>query len=238
MILTTTNKKGGTGKTTLNTLLAEFLYRHGQKVLVIGLDPNCSISEVYGKVLQDRNSKLLLTGRDVEPYLLKEHSNGGTLSIIPEDLDLSMLSNIMDTKLKLEIRRQNLAQKYNYIIIDPPGTWNAQTRNAVFAADTIIVSGKCSPLDYKATLQYMDTLQDCCLESDVFVVCNAYNKQRDPGNIWEQYQQTFKDFLISEPIPLVNSFQKLVQNPEYTIPASVEKRMKNFIATVTGKEWA
>lgn len=238
MILTTTNKKGGTGKTTLNTLLAEFLYRHGQKVLVIGLDPNCSISEVYGKILQDRNSKLLLTGRDVEPYLLKEHSNGGTLSIIPEDLDLSMLSNIMDTKLKLEIRRQNLAQKYDYIIIDPPGTWNAQTRNAVFAADTIIVSGKCSPLDYKATLQYMDTLQDCCLESDVFVVCNAYNKQRDPGNIWEQYQQTFKDFLISEPIPLVNSFQKLVQNPEYTIPANVEKRMKNFIATVTGKEWA
>lgn len=238
MILTTTNKKGGTGKTTLNTLLAEFLYRHGQKVLVIGLDPNCSISEVYGKVLQDRNSKLLLTGRDVEPYLLKEHPNGGTLSIIPEDLDLSMLSNIMDTKLKLEIRRQNLAQKYDYIIIDPPGTWNAQTRNAVFAADTIIVSGKCSPLDYKATLQYMDTLQDCCLESDVFVVCNAYNKQRDPGNIWEQYQQTFKDFLIPEPIPLVNSFQKLVQNPEYTIPASVEKRMKNFIATVTGKEWA
>ena len=65
MIITTTNKKGGTGKTTLNTLLAEFLYQHGQKVLIIGLDPNCSISEVYGKVLQDQNSKLLLTGREV-----------------------------------------------------------------------------------------------------------------------------------------------------------------------------
>lgn len=238
MILTTTNKKGGTGKTTLNTLLAEFLYRHGQKVLIIGLDPNCSISEVYGTVLQDQNSKLLLTGRNVEPYLLKKHANGGTLSIIPEDLDLSMLSNIMDTKLKVEIRRQNLEQKYDYIIIDPPGTWNAQTRNAVFAADTIIVSGKCSPLDYKATLQYMDTLQDCCLESEVFVVCNSYNKNRDPGNTWNQYQQTFSDFLITEPIPLINSFQKLVQNPEYTIPANVEKRMMNFIQTVTGKEWA
>ena len=237
MTITTTNKKGGTGKTTLNTLLAEFLFRHGQKVLIIGLDPNCSISEVYGKVLQDQNSKLLLTGREVEPYLLKTHESGGSLSIIPEDLDLSMLSNIMDTKLKLEIRRQNLAQKYDYIIIDPPGTWNAQTRNAVFAADTIIVSGKCSPLDYKATLQYMDTLQDCCLESEVFVVCNAYNKQRDPGGIWEQYQEAFKDFLIPEPVPLVNSFQKLVQNPEYKIPSSVESRLMNFISAVTGKEW-
>lgn len=237
MILTTTNKKGGTGKTTLNTLLAEFLYRHGQKVLIIGLDPNCSISEVYGKVLQDQNSKLLLTGREVQPYLLKEYESGGTLSIIPEDLDLSMLSNVMDTKLKLEIKKQSLAEKYDYIIIDPPGTWNAQTRNAVFAADTIIVSGKCSPLDFKATLQYMDTLQDCCLESEVFVVCNAYNKNRDPGNIWEQYKNTFGDFMIENPIPLVNSFQKLVQNPNYKIPVTVEKRMMNFIQTVTGKEW-
>lgn len=102
MILTTTNKKGGTGKTTLNILLAEFLYQHGQKVLIIGLDPNCSISEVYGKVL--------LTGREVQPYLLKEHTRGGTLSIIPEDLDLSMLSNVMDTKLKHEIKKQDFAE--------------------------------------------------------------------------------------------------------------------------------
>ena len=238
MILTTTNKKGGTGKTTLNTLLAEFLYRHAQKVLIIGLDPNCSISEVYGKVLQDQNSKLLLTGREVQPYLLKEHESGGSLSIIPEDLDLSMLSNVMDTKLKLEIKKQGLAEKYDYIIIDPPGTWNAQTRNAVFAADTIIVSGKCSPLDYKATLQYMDTLQDCCLESEVFVVCNAYNKNRDPGNIWEQYKNAFGDFMIENPIPLVNSFQKLVHNPNYQISVTVKKRMMNFIQTVTRKECA
>ena len=111
MILTTTNKKGGTGKTTLNILLAEFLYQHGQKVLIIGLDPNCSISEVYEKVLQDRNSKVLLTGREVQPYLLKEHTRGGTLSIIPEDLDLSMLSNVMDTKLKQDIKKQDFAEK-------------------------------------------------------------------------------------------------------------------------------
>ena len=137
MILTTTNKKGGTGKTTLNTLLAEFLYRHAQKVLIIGLDPNCSISEVYGKVLQDQNSKLLLTGREVQPYLLKEHESGGSLSIIPEDLDLSMLSNVMDTKLKLEIKKQGLAEKYDYIII------NDDADTAVRELDAIITAERC-----------------------------------------------------------------------------------------------
>ena len=44
--------------------------------------------------------------------------------------------------------------------------------------------------------------------------------------------------MIENPIPLVNSFQKLVQNPNYKIPVTVEKRMMNFIQTVTGKEWA
>lgn len=237
MVITTTNKKGGTGKTSLNTLLAEFLCRHGQKVLIIGLDPNCSISEVYGKVLQDRNSKLLLTGRKVEPYLLKESAGGGSLSIIPEDLDLSMLSNVMDTRLKLEIRKQGLSERYDYIIIDPPGTWNAQTRNAVFAADVIVVSGKCSPLDFRATQQYMDMLCDCGLESEIFVVCNAYNRERDPADTWERYRLAFADFIIDTPVPLVNSFQRLAQNPGYRMPASVEKRIAGLIRAVTGKEW-
>ena len=116
MIITTTNKKGGTGKTTLNTLLAEFLYQHGQKVLIIGLDPNCSISEVYGKVLQDQNSKLLLTGREVQPYLLKEHTSGGTLSIIPEDLDLSMLSDSLIIVYFIKLLKRNPAITYNIII--------------------------------------------------------------------------------------------------------------------------
>lgn len=237
MILTTTNKKGGTGKTTINTLLAEFLSQHGKKVLIIGLDPNCSISEVYGKILMEQNSKLLLTGRKTEPYLIKKTESGGSLSIIPEDLDLSMLSNIMDTRLKIQIRQQGFAERYDYIIIDPPGTWNAETRNAVFAADTVIVSGKCSPLDYKATLQYMDTLQECCLESEVYVVCNAYNRQRDPAGIWQKYKYSFGEFLIPEPIPLVNSLQKLVMDPSYRLPANVESRLRNFISQVTKTQW-
>ena len=48
MIITITNGKGGTGKTTLGTFLAEWLYAHGHKVLVVDCDPNCSISEIYG----------------------------------------------------------------------------------------------------------------------------------------------------------------------------------------------
>lgn len=232
MILTFTNKKGGTGKTTLVVYTAELLARHGKKVLIIDLDDNCSVSEVYEKVLLPENSKQLMSGREVKPYNVRKNDVGGLIDIIPSDLDISMLSNVMDVQLKLQIRKQKFDDKYDYIIIDPPGSFDAQTRNAVFAADVIVVPGRASPLDYKATLQYIDTLESCCLDSEVFVLCNCYNKQRDTNNFWDKYVETFDDLLIREPIPLINTLQKIVANPAYPIHASVESRLNRVIEKI------
>lgn len=236
MILSFTNGKGGTGKSTLGTYTAEYLYRHGAKVLIIDVDPNCSISEIYGFILKDENSKELLTGRDVKPYR-KKATDINYIDIIPSDLDLSMLSNITDIQLRRQIQKQGFNNVYDYIIIDPPGAWNAQTRNAVFAADTVIVCGKCSPLDYKATVKYMELLESCGLESEVFVVCNAYNKRRDPDNTLQKYIDMFGDFLVMPPLPEVNSLQRIASNPDYKINKTVQNRFSDFIAAITNKQW-
>ena len=106
MKITITNGKGGTGKTTLNIFLALWLYERGKKVLLIDLDPNCSLSEALGKVLQEQNSKILLTGREVTPYTLKKSENGAILDLIPSDLDLDMLANITDIQLKMQLKKQ------------------------------------------------------------------------------------------------------------------------------------
>lgn len=234
MIITITNGKGGTGKTTLGTFLAEWLYAHGQKVLVVDCDPNCSISEIYGKVLCDRTSRQLLSGKETEPYTLRTAENGGELALIPSDLELDMLANIADMQLKMQIRRQGLSERYDFILIDPPGTWNAQTRNAVFAADSIVVAGKCSPLDFAATSNYIAKLQDCCLDADVTVVCNGYNAASDPDRIWPRYQEAFGEFLLSEPIPKMNSLKRLTENPNYKIRADLAERLLPFVHAATG----
>lgn len=233
MTITITNGKGGTGKTTLNTFLAEYLYAHGQKVLVVDLDPNCSISEIYGKVLCDQNTRQLLTGKEVAPYTLKTAENGAELAIIPSDLDLDMLSNIIDTQLKFQLRKQGFLSRYDYIIIDPPGTWNAQTRNAVFAADTVVVVGKCSPLDHAATQNYIAKLTECCLEADVTVVCNSYSAQSDPDGIWAQYQESFGELLLPTPVPKMTSLMRLTNNPAYRIRADLADRLLPFIHAAT-----
>lgn len=234
MKITVTNGKGGTGKTTLTTFFAEYLFRRGKRVLLIDLDPNCCISEVYNHVLKEETTRLLLTGQKVAPYSVKKNEKGGEIAIIPSELDLSMLSNVKDTQLKFQIKSQGLEKNYDYVFIDPPGTWNAHNRNAVFAADTIVVCGKCSKLDFAATKKYMAELEQCCLDSEIFVVCNAYNRQRDPGNTLEEFAQCFGEFFYATPVPLINSFQRLVSDNSYEIHASVETRLENLVKTVIG----
>ena len=157
------------------------------------------------------------------------------MDIIPSDLDMNMLANIMDTQLKIQIKKSSFLNDYDYIILDPPGTWNAQTRNAVFASDVIVISGTCSNLDLRATKNYFDQLSNCCLDSEVFVVCNKYKKELNPEGIFEAYQKQFSDFLLDFPIPDIKSFKKFVADPiGYKIHPTVKARLEKFVEVVTG----
>ncbi len=230
MIITLTNGKGGTGKTTLSIYLAINLCNQGRKVLFIDLDPNCSASEALGKILCENNSKQLLSGRNVNPYILKKSKDGkGQLDLIPSDLDLDMLQNVTDVQLRMQIKKQDFVSKYDHIIIDPPGTWNSQTRNAIFAADFIKIVGKCSPLDFVATQNYFNKLSECCLDADIQVICNSYSKAADPDGILDNYKKTFGDWFFPNPIPKMNSLKRLTKNPDYHIRTDIEEKLAYFV---------
>ncbi|MCR5614190.1 ParA family protein [Treponema sp.] len=239
-IMTTTNGKGGTGKTTLNTFTAETLFARGYKVLLIDLDHNCCLSEMYGHELQEETSKDFLSGKMVKPYNVKinpDVMNEPRIDIIPSDLDMNMLANIMDTQLKIQLKKSGFLEQYDFIILDPPGTWNAQTRNAVFAADTILISGTCSNLDLRATKNYFNQLSNCCLDANVFIVCNKYKKELNPDGIFEAYKTEFQDYLIDFPIPDIKSFKKFVADPiGYKIHPTVKTRLEKLVDIITQEE--
>jgi cellulose biosynthesis protein BcsQ len=235
--MTTSNGKGGTGKTTLNTFIAETLYARDNKILLIDLDHNCCLSEMYGYELQEETSKDFLSGKLVKPYNIKINPDSmkeARIDIIPSDLDMNMLANIMDTQLKIQLKKSGFLEQYDFIILDPPGTWNAQTRNAVFAADTILISGTCSNLDLRATKNYFDQLSNCCLESDVYVVCNKFKKELNPEGIFEAYKEQFNEFLLDFPIPDIKSFKKFVADPiNYKIHPTVKARLEKLVDIIT-----
>jgi cellulose biosynthesis protein BcsQ len=236
--ITVASWKGGTGKTTLNILLVEILSRRGYKTLIIDLESNCAITQCYGaiaKALQDKEKTsmgfLMGSGSDF-------HSDGiihakDNVDIIPSHLQNALLANIMDSQLKLNIKRAGFLDQYDYIIIDPPGFWGSHTKNAVVASDTLIIPGMGSTLDFEASTLFVNTLNQCGIDADVYVCVNAYNQKTCLPGILERYQERFGEYLTPT-VPYITSLKKLVDNVNYAIHPSVRKRLEEFVEHIIG----
>jgi cellulose biosynthesis protein BcsQ len=240
--LTVSSWKGGTGKTTLVILLAETLARRNERVLIIDLESNCAVTQCYNVIdqaLEDEKKTsmgfLMGNGSDFPAdgiIPVKEN-----IDILPSHLQNVLLGNIMDNRLKLNIRRAGLLDKYDYIIIDPPGFWGAHTKNAVTAADTIVIPGMGSRLDFEATNLYFNTLAQCDLPADVNVCLNAFNREYNLPGILEKYQERFGVYLTPS-VPYINTLKKLADNTDYIIHPTVRKRLDAFVDWITDPEEA
>ncbi|GHV90416.1 chromosome partitioning protein ParA [Spirochaetia bacterium] len=231
-IITTASWKGGTGKTTLNTALIRLLAEGGKKVLIIDLDSNCAISQVFGQILKDITSmEFLSAGIDNFKGVYPCAEN---IDIIPGNIKNVLLNNISDVQLKINLKRSGLGEKYDYIIIDPPGYLGAHTRNALFAADVLIIPGTCSRIDFEATRLFFEEVQQYGLDADTYICINAFNAKTNLPGICEMYQETFGEFLIPDPVPYISSLKKLTNDFRYPLHASVRKRLENYVNYVIG----
>ncbi len=233
-IIVTSSYKGGTGKSTINILLAETLASKNKKVLLIDLDSNCTLSQCYNQLFKDITSRHFLS--EQSPNFKGIYSAKENIDIIPSDIENNLLSNIMDTQLKINLKRTGLIEKYDYIILDPPGHWGAHTRNAVFAADILIITGTCSSLDFHASETYFQILQNCFIEADTFICINASNAKTNEPGIIEKYQASFGEYLVPEPVPYIKSLKRLTQDVNYSLHPSVKKRLDPQINYILGGE--
>ena len=231
VVITTSSWKGGTGKTTLNVFTAETLARRGKKVLIIDLDSNCAISQIYDHLLKDVTSMEFLSAADSfsGPYPVNE-----CIDIIPGNIKNVLLNNISDVQLKINIKKLGLRDKYDYIIIDPPGYLGAHTRNAVFAADVLVIPGTCSRIDLEATCLYFSELQQYGLDAETYVCMNAFSAKSNLPGISEMYQKEFGEFLIPDPVPYIASLKKLTNDVRYPMTAQVRKRLEVYVDHIIG----
>jgi cellulose biosynthesis protein BcsQ len=157
------------------------------------------------------------------------------IDIIPGNIRNMFQNNIMDTQLKIALRRSGLAEKYDYIIIDPPGYWGAHLRNAVFASDVLIIPSNCSRIDFEVTRLFFDTLKDCDLgDKEVFVCLNSYSAKSNLPGIIDLYKNEFADFLLPFQIPYISSLKKLTDNVDYPLVPSVKKKLARYVDYITG----
>ena len=149
---------------------------NGIKTLVIGLDVQCSITDLLSTTQQEENIE------DIHPIhglyeATKSIADGGvnigdiikasdipTLHYIPETVNL----NKLEQKIRDEKKREHfltrfineLKQNYDVIIFDNSPNWNFLIQNSLVAADVVISPMGCDIGTYRAVNQNIQLIND------------------------------------------------------------------------------
>lgn len=143
------NQKGGVGKTTTVVNLAACVAEHGQRVLVVDLDPQANATSGLGLSRQPGASlyRALLGEGQAADWIQTTAVPG--VDLIPSELDLAgaeievARSENYLHRLRLALEPIRAAQRYDFVFIDCPPSLGILTMNALTAADTLLVPIQC-----------------------------------------------------------------------------------------------
>ena len=135
--------KGGVGKTTLATALADASSRIGFRVLVLDLDMQANITESFNKKSTENlvMHNIMTEEKTVKDVIINVTSN---LDLIPSSLensksDFFLSSSTVDTPSYFSTLLEDCYSDYDLIIIDCPPTVNKITTCAYFFSDINLV---------------------------------------------------------------------------------------------------
>ena len=167
-IISVSNQKGGTGKTTTTVNLGIGLARAGKKVLLIDADPQGSMTASLGYIEPDDINITLATVMmamindeeiDSEEGIL-HHEEG--VDLLPANIELSGLEvslvNVMSRETLLKTYLETVRDRYDYILIDCMPSLGMLTINALVAADSVVIPVQAAYLPVKGLEQLIKTI--------------------------------------------------------------------------------
>lgn len=163
-IIALANQKGGVGKTTSTVNLAYALVQQGQRVLVVDVDPQSSLTIYCGhdpRVLEQQQ-------RTVYWALMKEKELGeivipGNPAVVASSIHLASaepeLVTLWDSATVLRDKLSGIKDAYDFILIDCPPSLTLLTINALAAADTILIPVKTDYLSIMGIPLLLETVE-------------------------------------------------------------------------------
>jgi chromosome partitioning protein len=147
-ILAIANQKGGVGKTTTTVNLAACLSDLNQRVLLVDLDPQGNATMGSGLEKNDLpNSVYEVLAQGLSAKKCIQRSEVAGFDLLPANGDLTAaeveLLNSDRREQRLNEALAEVAENYDFILIDCPPSLNMLTLNALVAANGIIITMQC-----------------------------------------------------------------------------------------------
>ena len=173
------NRKGGSAKTTTAVNIASGLAKHGS-VLLLDLDTQGHASLGVGSEPHENlGVHSIFTGSTLSETLIPTIHHNLTLSPALSFFDVYEYSDLGGI-LKNRFERENIADFFDYCVIDTPPTFDALLKNALEVTDSVIIPFVPHHLGVVAVGQMMRALYQSANQTnrqiaDVFILPVMYN---------------------------------------------------------------
>lgn len=179
------NFKGGTGKTSLSTSYAFRLAEMGHRVLLLDLDSQGHATKCVGYEGEDQDRTLfdvLVKKVPIDQVLIRTPLD--ELHVVPSNLRMSTidlaLMPMSGREFKLRKALEEVADRYDYVVMDAPPSFGLLNLNAIMAADDLFVPVLADFLSFHGLKLLFETVQELEEELEHFlqqirIVLNAFN---------------------------------------------------------------
>ncbi|USK62159.1 ParA family protein [Peribacillus asahii] len=163
-ILAIANQKGGVGKTTTTVNLSACLAYIGKKVLLVDIDPQGNSTSGAGIDKSDVEQCIYdVLVDDVEASVVIKETKIENLDVIPASIQLAgaeiELVPTISREIRLKRALEEVAHRYDYILIDCPPSLSLLTLNALTAADAVLIPVQCEYYALEGLSQLLNTVR-------------------------------------------------------------------------------
>lgn len=203
-VICVVNFKGGVGKTTTATTLAHGLALHDKKVLLMDLDPqgHCAVS--FGKNTTDGVYKFCVEHKNLGEVTIPVRKN---LWLVPGDNTTSIITQSWENLARvtgdafgdhmlLELLKPFLKGKtFDYVVLDTNPTIGGMQKQALWAANSVLVPATADHLGAQAISKLWQSLQGNMVKgwggSFMGILPTMYEKSNVTKYYLDNYKQVY-----------------------------------------------
>ncbi len=205
------NQKGGVAKTTSVASLGAALAEEGQRVLVVDLDPQGSLTFSLGIDPEELDVTVgeVLLGKvpAIEAILVTDDG----IDLLPASITLAQAEEQLVTRTgreqRLRVALDKVRSDYDWILLDCPPALGVLTVGALSAADEVIIPLQAETLSHRGVGQLLDTIYDVrqFINPDLTVrgvLATMYDgRTRHAQNVRTAIAETYDLTVLEPPIP-------------------------------------